>query len=402
MNQSNFSTPTNQNQPQFSRQNIVWAELAPRIIEPVAMKLFASERPIYSRDSSEIRFGNYGSLVVNLDKGVFHLKDPNDETPSYGVIGLVQYGLGLDKSAALSWLKDNGYLDNAFTVSDTPLSKANPKNKSRRGSAGQYDFGLRLWRESKPIPRDFNHAARRWAAARNLLPPFMPFPPVLRYGVYADYKRGDRPYIIAFVCTLDALAEVYPNLPKIEPLKVRWQTLWIDLNGNSVDKQGNPVKRGGLKNLYGGFGDEHDYPVMCLGDPTADNLAVCEGIADALAIYSRCPGAVTAMLGSPKLTERSHTLECLARAGRTVTIFNDLDAVDGAKKLKAKINSIGGRVRRMDPNEKDPADAAALDPFPVVDRTKFDAEVALHRQAGRSESERDAWFSIMAGGGSHV
>ena len=37
----------------------------------------------------------------------------------------------------------------------------------------------------------------------------------------------------------------------------------------------------------------------------------------------------------------------------------------------------------MDPNAKDPADAAADDPFPVVDRTKFDAEVALH-QTGRA------------------
>ena len=400
MNQSNFSTPTNQNQPQFSRQNIVWAELAPRIIEPVAMKLFASERPIYSRNSSEIRFGNSGKLSIDLVNAEFY--DHKEETGGL-LIHLVMYGLGVDKSSAFRWLKDNGYLDNAFTVSDTPLPKANPQNKSRRGSAGKYyDFGLKLWRESKPIPRSFNHPARRWAAARNLLPPFMPFPPVLRYGVYADRKRGDRPYIIAFVCTLDALASVYPTLPKIGPLKVRWQTLWIDLNGNPVDRQGNPVKRGGLKNLYGGFGDKHDYPVMCLGDPTADNLAVCEGIADALAIYSRCHGAVAAVLGSPKLTERSHLLKYLASAGRTVTLFSDLDAVDGAIKLKAKINSLGGRARRMDPNAKDPADAAADNPFPVVDRTKFDTEVASCRQAGSYEPERDAWLSIVAGGGSHV
>ena len=204
------------------------------------------------------------------------------------------------------------------------------------------------------------------------------------------------------MCTLEALASAYPTLPNIEPLKVRWQTLWIDLDGNSLDKDGTPVKQGGQKNLYGSFGNRDDYPVMCLGDPTANDLALCEGVADALAIYSRCRGAVAAVLGSPNLTERSHFLQYLTRAGRTVTLFSDLDAVDGSKKLKAKINSLGGRARRMDPNAKDPADAAALDPFPVVDRTKFDTEVALCRQAGSYEPERDAWFSGVAGGDSHV
>ena len=404
MNQSNFSTPTKQNQPQFSHQDIDWDELAPKIIEQVALRVAQeANRPIFHhRKASEIRIGNNGSLSVDIAGGQFY---DHHEQRGGRVVTLVMYELNLDKAGAMRWLDRHGFLSGSYTTRDAPRIKPKPTRKSKSSGSvdrGKYDFGLRLWQQSKPIPRSVNHTARRWAAARNLLPVHVPFPPVIRYGVYADRKRGDRPYIIAFVCTLEALASVYPTLPNSEPLKVRWQTLWIDLNGNSLDKDGNPVKQGGQKNLYGGFGNRDDYPVMCLGDPTANDLALCEGVADALAIYSRCRGAVAAVLGSPNLTERSHLLEYLARAGRTVTLFSDLDAVDGAKKLKAKINSLGGRARRMDPNAKDPADAAALDPFPVVNRTKFDAEVALCRQAGSSEPERDAWFSVVEGGGSHV
>ena len=384
--------------------HINWDELAPQIIEQVALRVAQeANRPIFHhRKASEIRIGNNGSLSVDVAGGQFY---DHDEQRGGRVVTLVMSELKLDKAGAMRWLDRHGFLTDSYTASNAPRIKPKPTRKSKsRGSVdrGKYDFGRRLWQQATPIPRSVNHPARRWAAQRNLLPPYVPFPPVIRYGVYADHKRGDRPYIIAFVCTLDALAEVYPTLPNIEPLKVRWQTLWIDFNGNSVDREGNPVKRGGLKNLYGGFGNRDDYPVMCLGDPTADDLALCEGIADALAIYSRCRGTVAAVLGSPNLTERSHLLECLARAGRTVTLFSDLDAVDGANKLGAKINSLDGRARRMDPNAKDPADAASLDPFPVVNRTKFDTEVASCRQAGSSEPERDAWFSVVEGGGSRA
>ena len=194
------ASPTHHESP-----DIDWTELAPRIIVPVAKELFAG-RPL--RETSQgLRIGNKGSLVVNPDMGVFNLLDPDENAESYGVIGLVQYALRVDKAAAIRWLDDKGYLDNAFTVSDAPHIKPKPNRKSKRQNSddrGSYDYGLTLWRQSKPIPRSFNHAARRWAAHRNLLPLLLPFPTGIRFGVYDDKKRGERPYIIVFACPLSA------------------------------------------------------------------------------------------------------------------------------------------------------------------------------------------------------
>ena len=86
--------------------------------------------------------------------------------------------LKLDKALAMRWLDRHGFLTDSYTASDAPHLEPTPKSKSRRkhlDSKDYYDFGLRLWRESKPIPRSFNHPARRWAAQRNLLPPHVPF-----------------------------------------------------------------------------------------------------------------------------------------------------------------------------------------------------------------------------------
>ena len=40
-------------------------------------------------------------------------------------------------------------------------------------------------------------------------------------------------------------------------------------------------------------------------------------------------------------------------------------------------------------------------PFPIVNRADFDSAVSRLREKGSSELERDAWLSLIEGGGRH-
>ena len=385
-----------------------WRELGPRIIVPVAKELFAGH-PM--RETSQgLRIGNNGALAVDSAKGTYF---DHDEDIGGGVIQMVQRELNLDARSAFHWLQAHGYFDGTFTVSDAPYPK--PKSKSRRKDSddrGSYNYGLKLWMQSKPIPRSFNHPARQWAAHRNLLPLLLPFPAGIRYGIYDDKERGECPYIIVLACPLSAWGDAYPHLPKPEPLKTQFQALWIDLRGNPVEQ-----KDGGDKRTYGIFGGVDDSAVLCTSNPSSDRVSVAEGVADALSIYSRRDGAVLATLGKPGgLCDKLHALESLALDGRDVTIFEDNDRSPDPKKqekidqhkqkvkrLGQRIISLGGSANRIRilPQYEDAAHAAQHQPFPIVNRADFDSAVSRFREKGSSEPERAAWLSLIEGGGCH-
>lgn len=381
-----------------------WTELAPRIITPVAMELFAG-RPMRAT-SQGLRIGDNSRIAIETAKGTYF---DHAEKIGGGVIEMVQRELSLDARSAFHWLQVHGYLDGTFKVSDAPHIKPKPKSKSRRKDSdgrGDYDYGFQLWCQSKPIPRSFNHAARRWAYHRNLLPLYLPFPTGIRYGI----ERGQRPYIVVLACPLSAWIEAYPHLPKPEPLITQFQALWVDLHGNPVEQ-----KEGGNKRTYGRFGRADDSTVLCIGDPLSDRVSVAEGVADALSIYSRRDGAVLATLGKPGfLCNKPHALESLALDGRDVTIFEDNDSSSDPKKQKQieehkqkvermgqRIISLGGSANRIKtpPEYEDPAHAAADQSFPIVNRADFNLAVARFRQKDSSEPERAAWFSLTSGGG---
>ena len=203
-------------------------------------------------------------------------------------------------------------------------------------------MGLKLWMQSKPIPRSFNHPARRWAAHRNLFPHTFPSRLAFAYGIYDDKERGECPYIVVFACPLSDWGDAYPHLPKPEPLKTQFQALWIDLSGNPVEQ-----KDGGNKRTYGRFGEVNDSAVLCIGNPLSDRVSVAEGVADALSIYSRRDGAVLATLGKPGgLCDKPHALESLALDGRDVTIFEDNDRSPDPKKQE-KIDQHKQKVKRL-------------------------------------------------------
>ena len=397
------ASPTHHNSP-----NIDWDELAPRIIVPVAKELFAG-RPM-RKTSQGIRVGNYGGIAVDEATGTYF---DHDDKIGGGVVEMIQRELSLDARSAFHWLQEHGYLDDTFSVSGASHIKPRPKRKAKSDGKDYYHFGLKLWSKSRPIPRSFNHAARRWAAHRNLLPLLLPFPTGIRYGIYDDKKRGECPYLIVLACPLSVWGDAYPDLPKPEPEKTQFQALWIDRLGNPVEQED-----GGNKRTYGRFGEVDDSAVLCIGDPTADRVSVAEGVADALSIYSRRDGAVLATLGKPGgLCDKPHALESLALDGRDVTIFEDNDSSPDPKKQKQiddhkqkvkrlgqRIISLGGSANRIriPPEYKDPAHAAQHQPFPIVNRADFDLAVSRFREKGSSEPERAAWLSLMEGGGCHA
>ena len=384
--------------PTHTSPDIVWDELAPRIIKEVALRVAQeANRPIFSQNADEIRIGNNGGLRVDLGRGCF--TDFDGGQGGNKVVTLVMYVLELDKAGAMRWLDKHGFLTDSYTARDVPRIKPNPTRKSKsKGSDNNeyYPWGLTLWRQSKPIPRSFNHTAYRWVAYRNLLPLHLSFPNGIRYGVYQR-----KPYIIALGCSLDAWCAAYPSVPAPEPLKTSFQVLWLDPHWMQTGGGGKDKDK---KKKYGRFGVDEDRAVLCLGNPASTQVVVCEGVADALAIYSRRHGTVVAALGKPSTSSlgKDRILEYFATDGRVVEVYCDIDAIAEAKALGEMIVNLGGTAGyKKTPPADDPADNARDDPFPIVNRANFDAAVAVCREKGGAEPEREAWLSFVEGGGSH-
>ena len=101
------------------------------------------------------------------------------------------------------------------------------------------------------------------------------------------------------------------------------------------------------------------------GDPNADEIYVAEGVADALAIFSRHRDTpvIATIGGLPKLANCSKSLDWLSDGDkRAITIFPDNDE-PGRKGRDALMEAIGRRRGDVcyveNWRDADPADAAA-------------------------------------------
>jgi putative DNA primase/helicase len=109
---------------------------------PVARELLGEPNAdLSSRD--ELRFGNRGSLSVDLTKGTFH---DHEVGKGGGLLDLVQGQKRLDKDAAKEWLRQRGH-----------ISAAEPNNKPR--IVATYDYvaatGEMLFQVVRFEPKDF-------------------------------------------------------------------------------------------------------------------------------------------------------------------------------------------------------------------------------------------------------
>ena len=169
----------------------------------------------------------------------------------------------------------------------------------------------RLWRQSVPIGAAPEHPARRWAARRNLWRPGEPFPPALRWLPAWNDRPGS---IVALFAPLGAWIEAAPEHPA--PSGV--QLVHVDADGSPT------TDRGGLgKRSHGRLSGA----IVALGEPlgAAGRVHVAEGIADALAIAGREPGAVLAAGGTSGLARLA---DPLARLALPVTVWPDGDPLD--------------------------------------------------------------------------
>ena len=327
----NYSTrpPENQAQTGFI------AGIAPQIIAEVGCTLMA-DRPIHTDSETEIRFGNTGALRINKLFGAF--KDYKTGVGG-GLLALICHINGYDEERiAFDWLQQQGFLDGSFSPPPRPRPKIRHKQQST--SSDMLKVGQKLWEESEAVSYTQSHPVRRWCLRRNLLPGFKEIPPAIRW-----HKQKSR--IVVALAPVTDFVDAYPDLP--EPRQFHLI---------SIDSEGRKGKafNGDDKRTYGQPG------VTCValfGDPDADQINICEGIADALATLSSQTGAVIASLTTfHKIVNCQALIRHLTADGRSVHIFPDNDeaGMTAQVKLASALHEQGGTVFVTEsPTAKDPA-----------------------------------------------
>ena len=312
-----------------------WGAIAPE----VALRLKGEPR-IKSR--TEWRWGNKGSFAFYPDKGMFC---DFEAGVSGGVIKMVSHCEALDRQQAMQWLVDNNFLtqNNTATRPRPPIlkPKPTPKPSKRPHDPGKLDYGLRLWHESRPVPIDDNHPARRWSGG--LLAPTTPVPDAIRF-------HRERGFIVCCVATLVNWLEAYPGTPVPEAVHVI-----------AITPQGEkrcPAKWNGDNKRT--FGCVNGCGIFLIGDPSDNTINLCEGIADALAIHHQKPGAVIACLTTfTKLISHHSLIKHIA--AHNPVIFPDMDKAgkDSTDKLAQALLRAGAIVKkRKGALGDDPADSA--------------------------------------------
>jgi hypothetical protein len=77
------------------------------LMAPVAARLLGEPNPRLSRPPKELRYGNRGSLTIDPVAGRFF---DHENNVGGGVVDFVKHQLGCDHSAAVSWLRREGFI----------------------------------------------------------------------------------------------------------------------------------------------------------------------------------------------------------------------------------------------------------------------------------------------------
>lgn len=314
-----------------------FATLAPQIIDEVA-KALMPDRPISHENDREIRFGNKGSFLVDKRDGTFY--DFEDDTGG-GMLDMIVHVERLEnRRQAVQWLRNHGFLDGPFT--STQHKRLRPQPKVRQSSdPGFFKYGLDLWKESEPIPFSQSHPVRQWCKHRNLFPSDRELPPTIHY-----HQKNE--YIIVTMSSLRDFINAYPDPPTPRQFHVI-----------AIDRQGNKraaFKAGGDKRI---FGQSNVTCVALFGDPHADEIAVAEGMADALSLTSDFQCVVASITTFNKIANDETLVNHLSSKEVYLCGDNDTAGKQAEEKLANAIGHRGGEVYFIpDPTAKDPAEAA--------------------------------------------
>ena len=372
-----------------------WVAMAPAVAKHFLGK------PTKETDK-EIRWGRKHSKCLLKASGC--LTDfEMDPGRSLTVLELVQRELQTDHPGAILWLKHNGHLPESPTSRNVgrsarrsarpirqratrakrPLTAQKPKDDNEKNDTQK--FAVKLWGQAEAIDTDGEHPFRLWAQARNLLHPYCAVPPAIRWSRY----RGGA--IVAGVFPLNVWGS--DGAPFALPVAV--QLIAIDRNGNKRNALGpnNDLD----KCSYG----EVSAGVFILGDPTSERVNICEGVADALAVYSREPGAVLATLGtSTTLANKADVIDWLCARETWLYSDNDKAGDKGTEVLidRIKVKSPGAVVRK--PKSKtfgDPGEWAEKTPFADIEKYDFDEKSGIFYDSGLAwgEANRIAVQTLM-------
>ena len=263
-----------------------------------------------TRSARELRWGRKGSFRLKLDTGTWSDFEAGE---GGGVLALVMREERLDKAGALAWLETQGFLSSLSRspergrsgaygpLSGKAVDAQSPYSPAIKGSATmtpeRRGTDALRWIRSQilPVADSHDHPIRHWMAKRNLWRPELPLPPSLRW-IPADAAvfRGSHSGIgaIAFpLAPISAWRAAYPEIPS--PAAV--QLVCIDADGERADYENSQGRRVDKPK----FGNAR-MAVWTIGDVTGDNVIVCEGAADALALAAREPDPVIATLTTPR------------------------------------------------------------------------------------------------------
>lgn len=331
------------------RNEIDFPALAQRIIDKVARQLMP-HRPIFSETDSELRIGNRGSFRVSKEIGCYQDFDPEPNTNGPDSGGLLDMIMHLTdcrtREQSLKWLEDNGYRDNTLpAVNDRQRpAPSRTHRKAKHTEKDMFPVGLKRWNESEPVTMDPNHPVRLWCAHRNLWQPDRPLPKILKW-------HPKQSKIIVTLSEFDDYKNAYPNTPEPQ----QFHLISITATG---EKRG---KKGDDKRKYGSAKGKQ--MIALLGDPNAPNFQIAEGIADALALYSRITDScvITPTTNFLTLCNCDSLLSHLAADGRSVTLCSDNDPTGhkAQNKLAIALHHRGCRDVFFRPAKaKDPAEEA--------------------------------------------
>jgi len=336
------------------------------------------------RSSREWRWGRKGSFRLTLDTGTWNDFEAGEVG---GVLTLVMREERLDKAGALAWLEQHGFLrkqDRSPTYTTYPTQRRS--SRSPHSPAGQTNITLTpeqrnrqtlAWIRSQvlPIADAPDHPVRAWMRQRNLWRAELPLPPSLRWiPADAPVFRGTHSGAgaIAFpLAPIGAWRAGYPDTPP--PTAV--QLVCIDDGGERADYENSQGRRVDKPK----FGNARR-AVWTVGDIRGDNVTVCEGAADALALAARNPEPVIATMTTPR---PAMAWKNELSVFDFVTLWPDMDEEDeqgrrpGLDSVKAlavarKLDGLATDVVGVEVG-KDAADAAREAPLTSIDADELAA-----------------------------
>ena len=311
---------------------------------------------------SEWRYGTNGSLSVDVERGQWF---SHEDQKGGGVLALIERECQTDEAGAIQWLRDNGHLPESSTRragrfkrrssrptrqhrtrAERPRTAQKPKPKT--APSGETERAKSLWAESELIPPfKFAHPFWRWVTTGDKPGTVEPDEDVPRV-VQWHQREG---VIVALRNTFDAW------------LNGRQECFSVAVV--AIDAMGNKrrcFKGQRDKSTFGGGADG-----VFLGDPQCGKIGICEGLADALALYNHFSGikavwATTSAIG--RVANTSGACEWLAE--REVVLYTDADGTgqDAGLELKKTLLKWGPKIEplvvsRYPFGVKDPAAVAA-------------------------------------------